>query len=222
MPRFSHYRPRNYKFFIPERLTPAETNLRRTRNLLAEHERAWKLSILREAEQERSARAERVERWTADEVVSGKSKKSLDPISSVVVKGRKTYGPEAASIAAAAAKGKTRTSDFREADFADPQLRAAYRELRRSQGGSQKVKAPGQDARAFNPTAKAFPSTISGTSARINPWLLVNGAASFARATLVVPCIQRAVRREVMFALGHGGKGYHTRKRRNDNSGIPC
>lgn len=45
---------------------------------------------------------------------------------------------------------------------------------------------------------------------------------SFFSPLLTVPCIQRAVRREVMFAKGHGGKGHKGTRRYNPLSSIGC
>lgn len=45
---------------------------------------------------------------------------------------------------------------------------------------------------------------------------------SFLSPLLTVPCIQRTVRREVMFAKGHGGKGHKGTRRYNPLSYIGC
>lgn len=128
---------------------------------------------------------------------------------------------KAATIAAA-------LSQFREKDFAEAQARAVYRKLRQRQEElrtQQKVKPAGSDRRQFNPT-EPFPSTIYGTSARfVNNLSRLPRAlavAKFAVSGSVIPCIERMVRREVLFAKGKGGVGYKTPKRRNEFSGIPC
>lgn len=132
-----------------------------------------------------------------------------------------TKGQKAASIAAA-------LSQFKERDFAEPQARAAYRKLRQRQEelrSQQKVRPAGSDRRQYNPT-EPFPSTVYGTAARfVHNLSRLPGAISVAKFAVsgnVIPCIERAVRREVLFALGKGGKGYKTPKRRNEFSGIPC
>lgn len=133
-----------------------------------------------------------------------------------------TKGQKAASIAAA-------LSRFREQDFADAQARAEYRKLRNKQENLrnlQKVKPAGSDKRRFNPQGKDYASTIYGTAARFVSDLSrlprAFAVAKFAVSGNVVPCIQRMVRQEVMFATGKAGRGYHKPKRRTFNSGVPC
>jgi len=123
--------------------------------------------------------------------------------------------PKAASIAAA-------LSMFKESDFADPAKRLAYRELRASQGGQQKVKPAGSDRRQFNPSGSDFASTIYGGFAQIGKKPRISGLPAFMNSWSVIPCIERIVRREVMFARHKAGKGYHSRKRRTWASGVPC
>lgn len=135
----------------------------------------------------------------------------------------RNVGPQAASIAAA-------LSRFKESDFADPVKREAYRKLRGLQEAvkyrqdQERAKPSGGDTRRFSPSP--YPSTIYGTGARYglsgrltpsSSWLPV-----FHLPWSVVPCIQRAVRREVMFAKGKAGRGYKVRHRWSEFSGIPC
>lgn len=137
-------------------------------------------------------------------------------------------GHKAASIAAA-------LSAFKERDFADPAKRAEYRTLRQMQeawragaqpGGQQKVKPAGSDKRQYNPTGKEFASTKYGTIARLqNVTHRLTAAAwvpAFVTGSAVIPCVQRLLRREVMFALGKAGRGYRVRHRRTWSSGVPC
>lgn len=198
---FTPYRPRNYKFFEPERFTTAEANLRRTQAMLLEHERAWK----------------RFEQGLSPATL----KKANNALAKAIVNEPKSRVQKAASIAAAL-KG------FTERDFADPQKRAAYRELRSKQGGQQKVTPSGADKRQFNPTGKDFASTIYGTTARLTGWTNVAAGARSAWSPMfvtpgqVVPCVQRSVRRQVMFAKRFAGVGYHSKKRRTWASEVPC
>lgn len=135
---------------------------------------------------------------------------------------------KAASIAAA-------LSQFKERDFADPEKRSSYRELRAQQeylrqvnlyaeqartreGGQRKVNiTSGSDMRRFMPDREDV-RTSHGTIARVG----LAGLLGFVNPFGVIPCIQRQVRKEVLFALGKSGKGYHTRKRRSYSSEIPC
>lgn len=131
-------------------------------------------------------------------------------------------GPKAASIAAALAR-------FSEQDFVNPQARADYRKLRaaqeairESERSSQKVKAAASDMRQYNPTGKDFALNRSGTVARLAARLQGLYFPHFKHLSTVLPCIERAVRREVLFAKGKGGKGYKKPKRRTWSSGVPC
>lgn len=203
---FSRYRP---LYRIPERLTPDEARERRFAAMLERDRRyaevpnfTFKLNQL----QDKAARSR-----VAQNIVNSDAARH--------VKGGLAGRSKAASIAAALAS-------FKETDFADPRKRALYRELRRSQGGQRKVAAAAGDKRHFNPTGKEFASTIYGTVAPVtsvvdalNPSSWVQ---SFVAPLKTLPCVQRVVRREVMFARGSAGRGYHTPKRRTWASGIPC
>lgn len=152
------------------------------------------------------------------EALSQVRKKTVN-LSRTIVNERPVAGHKAASIAAALAA-------FSERDFANPEKRAAYRALRAQQEGLRKVQPPGADRRQYNPGKADNFGTIYGTWASIGAvnargprrgWL-----PNFHIPASVVPCIQRAVRREVMFALGFAGKGFRTPKRRTDSSIWPC
>lgn len=199
-----------YHYPIPERITPADARQRRLASLL-----------------ERERRFEEVPNFkqTVEALRSRVNQERLTSLSKAIVNDPQTRGHKAASIAAA-------LKLFQERDFADPQKRKAYRALRAMQaaasvGGRQKVQPSGSDNRRFNP-AGAFPSTIYGTAAQISGRLASNVSALsgwsqvFKNPWQVIPCIQRTQRREVMFALKHAGRGYHTRKRRTFYSGVPC
>lgn len=214
MSLFSKYRPRGYTFSEPERYTPSVARERRLQNALLKNEQLQR---------------------RAENSVSGAKKKYADPYTPVSVKAQQTLGPKAASIAAALGK-------FKERDFVDPDKRKAYRDLRRLQeevrqadrqltkhkksgGGQQNAKPSGADRRQYHPERKDYTgSTIFGTAARLSDRVAAAAGVmpAFFRATAVVPCIQRAMKKEVMFAKGYAGKGYHTRKRRTSSSGIPC
>lgn len=149
--------------------------------------------------------------------------KNWDNSPSWVVKDRAAIGPKAWLIDAALAK-------FGERDFADPEKRKAYRALRARQEGLRKVQPSGADMRSYHPDKgtdeRGFAQTVYGGVAKIGA-LIDRGhrqswLPGFHAASSVIPCIQRTIRREVMFALGHGGKGFHTKKRRTPNSEIPC
>lgn len=76
-----------------------------------------------------------------------------------------------------------------------------------------------EDRRRFHPAGKdAQPSNIFGASAEFNN-RAKNAPKFFAEA---LPCIDRVVRRQVMFALNRAGKGHRKPKRRTWRSLIPC
>lgn len=191
-----------YKYPEPERYSP-------------EVARERKLAGALQASYQDRERLERVR----NEALSQVRKKTVN-LSRTIVKERPVAVPKAASIAAALAQ-------FSERDFANPEKRAAYRALRAQQEGLRNVQAAASDKRRFNPMGEhGFASTIYGTlvgkeviNAR-GPRL--GWVPNVRMPTSVVPCIQRAVRREVMFALGLAGRGYHKKKRRTESSGIPC
>lgn len=186
-----------YKYPEPERYPPEIARERRLQGALA-----------KEYEGQRTV-----------EALSQARKKTVN-LSRMIVNDREANGRKAASIAAALAQ-------FSERDFADPAKRVAYRALRARQEGLRNVQAAAVDKRQYNPTGQdGLVSTIYGTLARMGAvhargpnvgWL-----PNVHIPTSVVPCIQRAVRREVMFALGLAGRGYHKKKRRTESSGVPC
>lgn len=196
----------------PERLNPTEARTRRLDNLL-ERERRYQdvPNFTFVQERLRAAGLSRV------------AKNIVNEDTRSVVKGRRLTGPKAASIAAALAT-------FKERDFQDPAKRKLYRALRRAQQVPEVVAPSGSDKRRFNPSGKDHASTIYGTAARLtgvrhmlghslnaNSWV-----PSFLMPQHVVPCVERMVRREVMFAKKKAGVGYRTKKRRTWQSGIPC
>lgn len=192
-----------YKYPEPERFSPTEARERRLTAML-----------------ERERRFAEVPGFMPKLDALSQARKKTVNLSRTIVNEDKANLHKAASIAAALAQ-------FSERDFVDPQKRAAYRALRARQEGLRNVQAKPVDARQFNPTGKGgFASTIYGTIPKFGAvhargprvgWL-----PNFHVPTSVVPCIQRAVRREVMFALDLAGRGYRTKKKRNENSGVPC
>lgn len=115
-----------------------------------------------------------------------------------------------------------RLAMFKESDFADPAKRLEYRRLRAAQE-QQRAKPAGADRRQYTPYPTVdFASTVFGTAARFGAVLGRHALPRFRFASAVIPCIERLVRREVLFAKGKGGRGYHTRKRRSWSSGVPC
>lgn len=207
---FKQYRP---FYRIPERVSP---EIARERRLAALLEREPRYSQVPNFERKLG------ELRQAEPLSRDASKKDTKNVSNVNVKGGQTSRPKAGSMPAAAS---IPYRSFTEAMFADPEKRAAYRAWRRS-GGSAKTTPTGADKRQYNPTGKDGASTIYGTNARTSGVRQALNSLGFnprfIHANQVVPCIQRAVRQEVMFALGHAGRGYHTKKRRNANSGVPC
>ncbi|UDN67533.1 hypothetical protein [robinz microvirus RP_39] len=212
MSKFSKYRPPGYKFYEPERVSPQTARENRLRAELQKNQK----------QQERF-----------EKTLSRAPKKIDDPRPRARVKDQQQFGPKAASIAAA-------LTAFKEADFTDPIKRKLYRDLRAQQnalmvngsargskstsgGGQGKSTAAGADRRYFNPSdPDKIGSTIYGTAAKLAEGLRgfakVAPGYRYAAADKVTPCIQRAVRREVMLALGHGG----AHKTKKGPKGIPC
>lgn len=147
-----------------------------------------------------------------------------------LVKGREAGGPKVALKATALMEIERRLSSFRERDFLNPQARAAYRMLRAAQAAhdektrrsSGKVPPSGGNKSYFNPTGKDFASTVYGTIARIAVGPVAEWIPIFENPQRVVPCVQRDVRRQVMFAKRLAGIGHKTKKRRTWSSGIGC
>lgn len=145
-----------------------------------------------------------------------------EKIPNASVKGRATGGPKADfKSAATLVLERSLGRPIQEADFANPQFRSAYRAARASKDGRQKSKPVGADMRQFGFNQHKLAFTTSGNVARLTA--AAGGfAQKFKNPTGVLPCIERASRRAVMFALGKAGKGYRVKHRRNQNSGIPC
>lgn len=202
---FSKYRPSNYKFYEPERYTP---DVARANRLTAMLERDRRFADLPNFTSVRASLSQAL--LNKDTAISRKG-----------VNDTTMSGHKAALIAAA-------LNNFREKDFANPRMRVAYRELRRrqealrakrSKEGSAKVS--GADKRFYNPTGKSLAARTSGVVAGFvmpsHAWQQV-----FKNPGSVIPCIQRSIRRQVMFAKGHGGRGYRVKHRRTWSSGVPC
>ena len=203
MSLFKHYR---HLYKEPERFTPAEA-------------RARKLTLMLEREH----RFAQVPNFKSKlSALSQATPKKVLVNTRRVVNDQKAFGHKAALIAAA-------LSQFKDTDFADPKKRAQYRDLRKQQellrfagkarGGQQKVTPTGGDKRRYDPTGKAYASLTSGNIAKLS---LRGWSQVFRFPSVTIPCIQRHVRREVMFAKGFGGRGYRGRKRRTYASDIPC
>lgn len=143
-------------------------------------------------------------------------------------------------------KARSLLAAFTERDFADPQKRKAYRDLRNIElgtarghgphdrhakpmdetlkaGGSPKnVSSPsGANKKYYDPTGKDYAVTTSGNLARAKGWAMHHFVPGYHLASKVLPCIQTKERREVMFANKDAGKGYKV-KHRNKPGRIPC
>lgn len=200
------------KYKTPERLTPSEARERRLTGMLEREQRFAQVPNFSNSLEALRSQAQKEKQFSA--------------LTSKIVNERSSRVQKAASIAAA-------LNTFQERDFANPEARAAYRNLRaaaaalqQKNGSSQKVPPSGGNKSYYNPAGKDYANTIYGTAARITGWTQVVGKNNwqprFARPSAVLPCIQRLVRREVMFAQRHAGKGYRVKHRRNWSSGIPC
>lgn len=91
-------------------------------------------------------------------------------------------------------------------------------ERRRSKFTS--IQKPFVDRSLFNYNPVRDIRTVFGTTAYLKA--VSTPQRYFRSPTLVVPCLDRMVRKEVMFAKGHAGKGHRTRKRRGPLSSIGC
>jgi len=142
---------------------------------------------------------------------------------SLAVKDRNTDGPKAALTAAALPEIKRRLASFGERDFADASSRNEYRRLRQAQftleASRQNVVS---QTKVSKPPRIDWPLTKYGTAARYSGFTSVAGRPLFRGRQLLDPCIERYVRKQVLFAIGKGGKGFRTPHRRNSNSWIPC
>lgn len=98
-------------------------------------------------------------------------------------------------------------------DLRKPKVRQPI-DVQRKRIVSEAVRPSGADRRLFHPERGAHASTIYGTPAM--------AVAGHFLGSLAYPCVQRTMRRQVMFAAGHAGKGYRTRKRRTWTSSVEC
>lgn len=82
----------------------------------------------------------------------------------------------------------------------------------------------GSDRRLYHPDGDSAPAVdVVGRVAGMASASWASSAARvFVNPSSVIPCIQRAVRREVMFAFKKAGHGHHKKKRRNWMSEVPC
>ncbi|QCQ85086.1 hypothetical protein [Blackfly microvirus SF02] len=139
------------------------------------------------------------------------------------VNDRESRGRKALSTSAALREINEKLSKFKERDFADPSSRKTYVQLRTAQNAleasRQKVE---KKAKAFSgPVGHQWPITKYGTAARYSAWTSVAGDPRLYRKSNLVPCIERAVRRMVLFSLGKN-KGFKTPKHKSKDSWIPC
>lgn len=92
--------------------------------------------------------------------------------------------------------------------------------LRRSQS-AMRQQASAADRRFYNPAGILYnPRNIFGSEART--FVGARGRRKFVNKSSAVPCIDRAIRKEVMFAFGHAGKGHRVPHRFNPMSLIGC
>lgn len=135
-------------------------------------------------------------------------------------------------------------------EFADPEKRLRYRELRKAELASargfgsraNRIKAPDETIRAggspqklstpsgankkyYDPTGKDYAVTTSGTIARTRARLLAafwqRNMPGYRLAKKVIPCIQTKTRKQVMFAQKSAGKAYKV-PHRHDPNREPC
>lgn len=155
------------------------------------------------------------------------NKKKLNA-TSLAAKDRLADGPKAASIAAALADLGGRKKPASEWDYGGPSYEkkreawyagSASRQRFLADASRHKVQPTAKTRQPYSPT---WPLMKSGTAARYSGFTTPQGVPKFKMKSRLMPCIERAARRSVMFALGKAGKGWHAPKRRNENSGVPC
>lgn len=93
------------------------------------------------------------------------------------------------------------------------------REIVRRQRGQEHGRPSNTDRRAYHPERGYVGSDVYGKPARVE--MGVRGKPAYV-SLAAFPCVQRSIRREVMFAKRKAGKGYKKRKRRTDNSDTEC
>lgn len=87
-------------------------------------------------------------------------------------------------------------------------------------------KPSGADRRRYNPEGYANAQTRFGTRAYFGADTRKRSRVKYSLRYLspwmVLPCVERVMRREVMFALRKAGRGHHARKRRGPYSFMEC
>lgn len=103
------------------------------------------------------------------------------------------------------------------------QLSGLRSRARKEQRARTVYQASAADRRNWYPGSRFFqnPRNIFGGEAR-RIYTSVSNKQRFINAVYAVPCVRRAVRREVMFAKGRGGVGYRVKHRINQLSNMWC
>lgn len=123
-------------------------------------------------------------------------------------------------------KAVFRTAAYKKALRTELKLEA-MRSLR-SKEGSQNAASSGADRRQFSPVKDEYAKNIYGSFAALKSGAdavnrsAFNAMPGFMRPMQVVPCIQRHVRKEVLFAKKKAGRGYRVSHKRGPFSGVPC
>lgn len=141
------------------------------------------------------------------------------PVKATVIDRRRVYDPVAPVSQGALDKLSQRPTRLPQPQ-GTPATSQAKAKGRTPQSRLKSAQAVYGDRRLFNFTG--FPKTTSGNFARTVA--TPRGRLQFLSATSVIPCIQRTIRRQVMFAkkkAGHG-KSIRSRKRWSYTSRIGC
>lgn len=145
--------------------------------------------------------------------------------------GAQAERPKAASRAAALAETDRRIAQIERENsrgWTNASVRKSYYDLRIKQDAlSSLLNVPSRvnvpppvKVKPLNSTGQ--PNTKYGTAGRLSGFTSAAGRPQYHRKSHLVPCIERAARRAVMFALKSAGRAYHVPHRRRPSSGVPC
>lgn len=202
---FSQYRPL-YK--LPERLTPDEARERR-------------LTAVLERERER-LKVENVSLSPANKFYSNQLKEFQRKFGAELEARRARMDElNRSNVSSYPKSGALKTARSRLLQLEQRQrtlLQAAASEKR-----ANSFKPSGGDRRYWSPYI-FNPRTVFGTEAFVKHRTNRKGVERklFKSPGIALPCVERMVRREVMFARGHGGRGHRVRHRFNPLSLIGC
>lgn len=202
---FSHYR---YLYKEPERLTPDEARERRVTAVLERERERLKVERVPLSLANKSY----VNQLKEFEVKFGAELEARRARMDAINRTNVSSYPKSGALKAA----RSRLLQLEQRRNALLQAAAAERR-------QNSFKPSGGDRRLWTPYL-LNPRSVFGTEAFVKHGTRVRGVERklFKSPGLALPCVERMVRREVMFARGHGGKGHRVRHRFNPLSLIGC